>query len=124
NPLGQSTSLNYDFNTGELASTTDPNGRTTSFAYDAMWRRTQANYPDGGQTLTCYSDEGTAAGGNPGCAQSGPPFQVVTTQKLNSSQNRIATSVFDGLGRMTQTQINTDPDCPSGDKTDTGYDAL
>src|SRR5205807_3591945 len=34
------------------------------------------------------------------------------------------TEVFDGLGRVSQTQLTSDPDCPSGDKTDTTYDAL
>ena len=69
-----------------------------------MWRITQVNYPDGGQTTFCYSDTpGTS------CSNSTPPFQVVTTKAITSSQNQVTTNVFDGLGRVTQSQLTSDP---------------
>ena len=124
NPLLQQTNHTYDFNTGLLASTTDPNSRTTSYVYDkngntplpGMWRITQVNYPDGGQTTFCYSDTpGTS------CSNSTPPFQVVTTKAITSSQNQVTTNVFDGLGRISQSQLTSDPQGPV--YTVTTYDA-
>ncbi len=117
NALGQVTTKNYDANTGVLRSTTDPNGQTTTFAYDNMLRPTLTNYPDGGQTTICYSDEG---GGT--CTQSGPPYTVYTTTKITSGSNALSAVVTDSQGRTTQTQLDSDP---SGtDYTDTTYDAL
>jgi len=118
NALGQSASRNYDFNTGQLLSTTDRNSQVTSYTYDSMWRPASVTYPDGGQTTNCYTDTG-----GPTCQKSGPPFSVVTTSKITSALNSVSTSVFDGFGRAVQ-RLNSDPDCASGDRTDTTYDAL
>jgi RHS repeat-associated protein len=111
--------FSIDSNTGLTTSHTDQNAQVTSTQYDVMRRPTQVNYPDGGQTTNCYTDTGGAT-----CTQAPPPFKVVTTRKINSSQNETTTAIVDGLGRLTQAQLNSDPDCPSGDKTDTTYDAL
>src|SRR5207245_37104 len=104
---------------GVLLSTTDPNNQVTSYAYDSLWRPTSVTFPDTGQAVNCYTDAGGST-----CQQSGPPFKVVTTSKITSTLSKVSTTVFDGLGRITQTQLNSDPDCPSGDRTDTTYDGL
>ena len=111
NALNQSTTRVYDFNTGLLTSTTDSNNRTTSFSYDNMLRLFQANYPDGGQ-ITFSHQETTF------------PFTASSSKKITSSTNLTQTNVFDGLGRAKQSQLTSDPDCPTGDKTDTTYDVL
>jgi RHS repeat-associated protein len=117
NALSQSTSANFDFNTGLTISATDLNSRTTGYTYDAStWRPTQINNPDGGQTTVCYTD---VLGSS--CYQSGV-FEFIATQKMNSSQSKITTTVFDGLGRPIQTQLNSDPD--GADYTATAYDPL
>jgi YD repeat-containing protein len=105
NPLGQNTTFSYDVNTGLLASTFDANLQPTSNTYDNMGRLAQVSYPDGGQANYCYTD----AGGT-GCTLSGPPYAVVTTQKITASLKRISTSVFDGLARPIQKQLISDPD--------------
>jgi len=117
NPLGQTTSLTYDFNTGLLTSTTDPNSKTTNFTYDNMWRLSQANYPDGGQTTNCYTDTGGAT-----CSKAAAPFKLITTKKITAASNLVTTSVFDGLGRTNQQQLNSAPLGP--DITDTTFDVL
>jgi RHS repeat-associated protein len=127
NALTQPTNHTYDFNTGLLASTTDPNNQTTSYTYDmngttslpGMRRITQIGYPDGGQISFCYSDTpGTT------CSNSTPPFQVVATKKITSSQNKVTTYIFDGLGRTSQSQLaNPDLSCPIIE-TDFSYDGL
>jgi len=117
NALNQTTTTAYDVNTGVVTSTTDPNNQTTTFTYDNMIRPLTTNYPDGGQTAYCYTDTGGSA-----CSQSGSPYSVVLTERINSSQNLTATAVADGLGRPKQTQLNSDPD--GTDYADTTYDSL
>jgi len=108
NALGQTTASNYDLNTGLLTSTTDPNNQTTTYAYDNMWRLTAAGFPDGGQTTFAYT--------------SLAPFQVTVTSKITSTMNLVSTAVVDGLGRVKQTQLNSDPQGIV--YADTTYDAL
>jgi RHS repeat-associated protein len=102
---------NYDFNTGLLTSFTDQNNQSRTYTYDNMWRLAQANYPDGGQSTFTHQETSF-------------PFTASVSKKIDSSRNLLQTSVFDGLGRVKQTQLNSDPDCPIGDKTDTTYDGL
>jgi RHS repeat-associated protein len=109
NPLGQSTTNAYDFNTGLLTSTTDPNQQTTSFGYDNMWRITSASYPDGG-SATITRQETT------------PPFSATLTKALNSSQSYVETNIFDGLGRVAHHEITSDPQGTI--YADTTYDPL
>jgi RHS repeat-associated protein len=117
NPLGQTASTNYDFNTGEVVTQTDVNNQITTTGYDPKWRVTQVIRPDQGQTTFCYTDAGGST-----CNQSAAPFKVVVTKKIDSTRNKVATAVVDGLGRKTETQLNSDPVCTS--KVDTGYDAV
>jgi RHS repeat-associated protein len=82
----------------------------TTYTYDLLGRTTAKNFPDGGLVSKTYNDV--------------PPVSVTTTTKMNTSQNLVSTVIEDGLGRITQAQINSDPDCTTGDKTDTTYDSL
>jgi RHS repeat-associated protein len=105
NALNQITTKTYDFNSGLLASTTDPNKQTTTYSYDSLtWRPTQTKYPDQGLTTVCYSDIPSTS-----CSASGPPYSEVVTQAITSTVNKITTAVFDGLGRTAQTQLNSAP---------------
>jgi RHS repeat-associated protein len=120
NALNQSTNFAYDFNTGSVTSIIDPNSQITTKTYDNMDRLTEVSYPDGGSTSYCYTDLGGST-----CTQSGPPFAVVETQAINATApvtNKTSTVVFDGLGRLSQTQLNSDPS--GADYTLTTYDAL
>jgi RHS repeat-associated protein len=118
NALNQNTTYAYDLNTGVVTSITDPNSQTTNKNYDILSRLISVSFPDGGSTTLCYTDMG---GGT--CSQSGAPYQVVVTKAITSSPvlNETSTIVFDGLGRTSQTQLNSDP---SGTTyTETVYDA-
>jgi RHS repeat-associated protein len=104
NALGQSITKTYDFNTGRLSSTSDLNSQLTSFTYDPeTWRKIQTTYPDGGQLSYCYSDTASE-----GCA-AGPPYEVIVTKKISSSQNLLETGIVDGLGRLSEFELNSDP---------------
>ncbi len=70
NALNQTTSHTYDFNTGLVTSTIDPNNQTTSFTYDNMSRLASVIYPDGGQK-TITRQESTF------------PFTATLTKKLH-----------------------------------------
>jgi len=108
NALGKMTTYKYYACSGLLGFTTDPNSQNTSFSYDFADRHTQTNFPDGGSTTTSYKDA--------------PPVSYTTTTAISSSMNKVSTVVKDGLGRVDQTQLTSDP---SGtDYTDTTYDGL
>ena len=109
NALSQSTSYNYDWNTGLKTSTTDPNQLVITYSYDSMWRLLQAVHPDNGQD-TITRQETTF------------PFTATLTSTINTTQNTIPLSVFDGLGRVSETQLTSDPQGIA--YTDTTYDAL
>jgi RHS repeat-associated protein len=125
NALGQLTKYTYNSCTGNRASAKDQNdinaGRPgTMYSYDLLNRPVTIAFSDGGQTTHCYSDLGGST-----CPHSGPPFQTVTTTKIASSPavvNETSTTFYDGLGRVSQTQLNSDPDGVTS--TATIYDAL
>ena len=74
----------------------------TAYSYDLLSRTTAVNAPDGGQTTFSYNDA--------------VPYTKTSTQVITTSPttlNKVSTTVFDGLGRVQQTQL-VDPDCSSG----------
>jgi len=94
----------YGYNDGELTTATDENGQVTgkmtTYRYnDNFDRPTETDYPDGGQTTLSYTDTGTSPS--------------VTSTKLIStspSVNLTSATVMDGMGRVVQAQLTTDPD--------------
>jgi RHS repeat-associated protein len=113
-PDGTSEEFAHDFNTGLMTSHTDPNSQTTYYVYDSMRRPLSVSYPDGGETMYCYTDTGTEAGGGT-CTQTSPPYQFVFWKKITSSSNFTETGTVDGLARLvrTDTVVPSSP-CSSG----------
>jgi YD repeat-containing protein len=112
NAAGQTTSYTWNSCSGTMASITDPNKQTISFAYDSMDRRIRANYPDGGWTSLQYSDDSSTT----------LPIEITETKAINSGTNEVSTILLDGLSRVSQTQT-VDPDNGSGfDTVLTTYD--
>jgi RHS repeat-associated protein len=112
NPLGQAQIYCYGYLDGLMRSSKDPNSQTTSYQYiDSLLRLTQINYPDGGQTNFSYND-------------TPPSPSVTTTKKMNSTQSLTNSATMDGLGHTVKTLLTSDPDCASGDRTDTTYDGM
>jgi len=108
NALNQTTTFAYDFNTGLLTSTTDPNNLTASNTYDEMERVTLGTSADGGRVSYTYSDT--------------PPSPSVNISiTANSSGVPVTgTEIVDGLGRLQRKELTSDP---SGtDYTDYTYD--
>jgi RHS repeat-associated protein len=108
-PLSLSASTSWNCYTGLPNSVTDVNGNPTTFTYDIMGRLIKTVYPDTGQVGITYNDTST-------------PPNIVTTTKLSSSQNRVDTTTLDGLGRVSQTELNSDPTNPT--MVNKTYDAL
>jgi RHS repeat-associated protein len=102
---------------GLVAGTQDQNdinnsGSGTTFTYDLVSRPLTVNYPDGGQTTNSYVDT--------------VPLSVTQLKLVATGLNIQHTSVFDGLGRLQQTQFK-DPDCTTGSalvKVDRAYGYL
>jgi YD repeat-containing protein len=103
-------SFSYNYGTGLLASSTDENSNTTSYAYnDPLNRMTKISYPDRGQTLYTYND-------------SEPSPSITTTQTINSSTTKTSVSIMDGMWRVVRTELTSDP--AGTDYVDTAYDGM
>jgi RHS repeat-associated protein len=110
-PLTLTRHLTWDCNGAVAKTTVDENSKTTTYSYTDphFWRLDQVSYPDGGSTTTTYN---TASA----------PWDIATSTKQTSSTNVTTDTVFDGLGRISQTQLTSDP---SGvDYVDASYDEL
>lgn len=110
-PLGLTDSYTYYSPTGQVEQHTDWNLQPTKYYYDDnenMGRPSEIIYPDEGSTSFNYDD-------------SVPSIQT-TIATGEASGNIVKTAVYDGLGRLTETQLNSDPG--GEDKTDTAYDNM
>ena len=117
NAKGHITTQSYYSCSGLLGSRTDPNSQTTSYGYDLLGRPKLITPPAAGaQVSFCFSDDP-----NGSCYNSNT-FQVTRTSQITSSLSRLETTVFDGLGRVGQTQLNSDPEGVT--YTDTTYDSM
>lgn len=107
-PLSTSRSMTWNCTGGVPASSTDENSRVTSSTWNDpyFWRPASVSFPDGGLTSWTYNSQ----------------TSVTATKKMNSSQNIVTTQLLDGLGRTSQTQLNSDP--PGVDYSAMAYDAL
>ena len=114
NALTQTENFTYDYNNGQLTILKDQNGQSTSYVYnDPFARPTLVTRPDGGTTTTTYND----APYNP----STPSPSVSTSTLASPSPTYTTLTAFDGLGHTVRSEITSDPDCASGDRTDTVY---
>jgi RHS repeat-associated protein len=110
-PLSLSRSMTWFCDGGVMHTAIDENSQQTTYYYrDAnFWRLNEVTFPDSGATSWTYNTTST-------------PWNIVALTKLNSSADIDRETVFDGLGRVVQTQLVSDP---SGiDTVDTVYDAL
>ncbi len=113
-PLSLSRSFTWACAGGTMATMKDENGQTTglttSITYNDthFWRPAAMSVPDGGQSSLTYNSLSNTS----------------VTSKITSSQSITGTMLLDGLGRTSQSQITSDPDCSTGDITKTTYDGL
>jgi len=109
NALNQQTAFTYNATTGEKLTVTDPNSQTTTYTYsDYLNRLTSISYPDGGLTGIQYNDTGNIG--------------ITVTDKITGTLNKQTQEIVDGLGRLSETILLSDP---SGHTyTLTTYDAL
>jgi YD repeat-containing protein len=115
-PYGYMDTYSYNYDPGQLATYTDWNGQTTGkftqYLYNDpgnMNRITETQYPDGGDVQISYIDT--------------PPFSVATTTKTGGTNGPIVrTTLYDGLGRKYQTQLNSD--LSGWDYVNTTYDSM
>jgi RHS repeat-associated protein len=103
-----STSMTWNCNGGVQLTAVDANSQTTTTTYNDpyFWRPASIGYPDNGSTSWTYNSS----------------TSVTTTQALTSSQNAVSTTLLDGLGRLSQSELNSDPEGPL--YTLTTYDTL
>jgi len=105
----------YDFNTGLVKQTTDPNNLTTTFAYDSAWRLQTITAPSGAVTTT-QSDRDS--NGNDQLAYS----QQVSYLENGSTKVITSKSWFDGAGRVLRSGSGAGSAPVSYDTVATVYD--
>jgi len=120
NGISHISTYQYGFNDGKLRTATDENSNVTRYCYytggcsgtqfDSWFRTTEVSYPDGGQTNMSYQD------GAPS------PSTTVSTLLDTSGDTEVSTTVLDGMGHITQTQLTSDPSGP--DTVSFTYDGL
>jgi RHS repeat-associated protein len=94
---GTHTTTNYTYNayTGQVASITDPNNQTTSFASDSVRRHTTTTRPDSAQVTESYDDVHHTV-------STTTPIQGTSVTKQTIYQDGLAktvqTTIFDGSG--------------------------
>jgi RHS repeat-associated protein len=111
------TSYAYDFNTGLLKQTTDPNNLTTGFIYDAAWRLNQVTAPSGAVTMTSFDKDV-----NQNDLLS---YAEQTTYMENSSSKTVTgRSWVDGAGHVLRAGSGAGSAPTSLDTVKTVYDSL
>ncbi len=114
NALNQKTKAAYYPCTGLVQARQNQNdinaGRTgTTFTYDLLNRPLAVSNPDGGQTSLDYHGDAL-------------PLKVTRTVVATPNPSIIASTVYDPLGRVSRTSLDSDPE--GVDYTDTTYDKL
>lgn len=95
------TSVNYDFNTGLVGSTTDENGQvTSSFYHSDSLRPEHVDYPNGALVSYHYNDALSPD------AVGRQHYSSHTSAKLDSTRTIDSYLFFDGRGAITQTFDN------------------
>jgi YD repeat-containing protein len=109
--MSMSETIVWDCNGGVKTSVEDANLQITSYTYSDpnYWRLSETGFPDGGQVATSYN-----LGTN-------RPWNIVTNSKLTSTQEITRTTLYDTLARVSQQQLNSDPE--NADLTNTTYDS-
>jgi YD repeat-containing protein len=116
NALGQATTYSYDLNTGQKTTVTDPNQNTTAYTYYNDGRLSKVNFPDMGSTQWVYSTDTM-----PPTQQS--PATITGIAQTGAPEGAISSAaVFDGLGRLVERQLLTDP--AGADIAEIAYDGL
>ncbi|OJV43321.1 MAG: hypothetical protein BGO25_08215 [Acidobacteriales bacterium 59-55] len=113
NALGRTTVLSYYSCSGQMASSTDPNGAVSNFTYDTLGRSLSRSVQGSNNVLAAqesYSYKDTA------------PLTVTHTVAKYSTSQITTKYVLDGLGRLHQTQLMLDSN--EADYVDKTYDAL
>ncbi|MFF3069701.1 polymorphic toxin-type HINT domain-containing protein [Kitasatospora sp. NPDC057936] len=121
---GRTTTTILDTARGLTTKTTDPNGRTTTKAYDALGRVTSVWNPGRATTATANA---TYAYSIPGVVNGNAVPPTVTSSTLMSDGQTYAVSIqiMDGTGRVVQTQSTPALSAYKAGRliTDTAYDS-
>jgi RHS repeat-associated protein len=109
NAKNQSQTATYNSCSGTAAKATDLNNSASKFTYDPMDRLLTATASDLGQATFTYSEASL-------------PINTIKTVQIDAAHSLTQTTVYDDLGRLSQTQLTSDP---SGtDLQLTKYDSL
>lgn len=131
-------SATYDFNSGAVTSSTNFNGRTTNYTYDAVTRLVQTDFPTTGRQTTVYDDANSKLtgtlydkqGATYVIANQSTNFYNGRGQVYNSGQfvggtswNAVATQ-YDNMGRKWKVSLPYDTTGSPSQWTTIAYDAL
>jgi RHS repeat-associated protein len=98
NGIQQQVSVAYSYPAGEPTAVQDANGQTTGYIYsDSLRRLTEIDYANGGTATFDYHADAL-------------PLTVSQTKLATPDPSITNSTVYDGLGRISQTRTDTDPD--------------
>ncbi len=98
NALNQATQYTYDYSSGKVKQTTDPNGYVFQTVYDGMDRPIAEKQPDLAAPATLVTKSAYVY------TDTGAPTSVKKTDYLDATTSVDSYSYFDGLGRIIQTR--------------------
>ncbi|HWX55736.1 MAG TPA: RHS repeat-associated core domain-containing protein [Verrucomicrobiae bacterium] len=102
--------FSYAYSDGQLTKHTDENGQSTSYLRsDVLRRLTEVDLPDTGKTTYNYHNDSL-------------PLTVTRTVLATPDPSIITSTVYDGLGRVATTSVDSDPEGVS--QVDFTYDGL
>ena len=97
------TAYTYNQNTGQIASMTDWNGKSTTYIYDTAGRLTSSQGPDSLTVSTTYDDNSA----NPGMSTSSSANSLVNTHVADFTGHTLADQVLNSTSLVsTVTQVN------------------
>jgi RHS repeat-associated protein len=96
NPLSQQTSYTYDYSSGKVKQTTDPNGRVFETVYDGLDRVKEEKQPDLASPSTLVTKTSYVYN------DSSSPRSIHETNHLDGSNTKEKYVYQDGLGRVIQ----------------------
>ena len=119
NGVSHHQSWTYAYYNGGVVTSTDENSQPTTNCYfvggcsgsslDVFGRVGETKYPDEGDVQVSYDDSGYSP-------------SVTTTTAINASVSKTSTAIMDGMGRVVETELTTDPS--GADTVKTVYDGL
>ncbi len=95
--VSQKETFKYAYSDGQVIQNIDRNSQQTNYLYnDSLRRLTEVDFPIGSKTFNYHADA--------------LPATVTQTQTASPDPNIVTSTIYDGVGRVAHTTVDSDPD--------------